>query len=84
MNKMSVSRSLLAGVLSFLAGIAVMLFIYPFIFPPPVLNEKISQYSRPKQKLHLACLFTPIPRILFIMVKGQSACISQTMDMRFC
>lgn len=69
MNKISVSRSLLAGVLSFLAGIAVMLFIYPFIFPPPVLNEKISHIEA-KTKVAFGVFIHPNPKDFIHYGKG--------------
>ena len=42
MGKRNIIRVLIASSLGFVAGFATMLLIYPFIFPPPVLNEKIS------------------------------------------
>lgn len=42
MNKRSVIRLLIACLLGFLAGLIVMLIIYPFVFPPPILNETLS------------------------------------------
>ena len=41
MAKKSIINSFIAALLGFLVGLAAMLIAYPFIFPPPILNEKI-------------------------------------------
>ncbi len=42
MQRNNMLWTLIAGLLGFLIGLSMMLVIYPFIFSPPVLNEKIS------------------------------------------
>lgn len=41
MTQKNIIRLFLAGLFGFLAGLAAMLIVYPFIFPPPILNEKL-------------------------------------------
>jgi len=41
MTKKANVRLLIACLLGFLAGLAAMVIAYPFIFPPPILNEKL-------------------------------------------
>ena len=45
MQRNNMLWTLVAGLLGFLIGLSMMLVIYPFIFSPPVLNEKISNES---------------------------------------
>lgn len=41
MVKKSIISLFIASLLGFLVGLAAMLITYPFIFPPPILNEKL-------------------------------------------
>ncbi len=41
MAKKSIISLFIASLLGFLVGLAAMLITYPFIFPPPILNEKL-------------------------------------------
>lgn len=41
MIKKTIIRLFIACLIGFLIGLAVMLVTYPFIFPPPILNEKL-------------------------------------------
>lgn len=41
MTKKTIIHLFIAGLLGFLVGLAAMLIAYPFIFPPPILNEKL-------------------------------------------
>lgn len=52
MKKQSIIQTLIAGSLGFVAGLITMLIIYPFIFPPPVLNEEISHIETKTQIAH--------------------------------
>lgn len=67
--KSSIIRSVIMGVLGFLAGLIVMLIIYPFIFPPPVLNEKIS-HVKTKTKIATGVFIHPNPRDFIHYGKG--------------
>lgn len=70
--KSIIIRSLMMGALGFLAGLIVMLIIYPFIFPPPVLNEKISHVET-KTKIATGVFIHPNPRDFIHYGKGTVA-----------
>jgi hypothetical protein len=61
MKKSTLISAIVAGLVGFLAGLIVMLVIYPFIFPPPVLNEKLS-YAETKTKVATGMFIHPNPR----------------------
>lgn len=48
MRKKAFIRLFIACLLGFLAGLAAMLIVYPFIFPPPILNEKLADIESKK------------------------------------
>ncbi len=61
MKKSTLISAIVACLVGFLAGLIVMLVIYPFIFPPPVLNEKLS-YAEAKTKVATGMFIHPNPR----------------------
>lgn len=69
MNKRSVIRLFITALLGFLAGLIVMLIIYPFVFPPPVLNETISQAEN-KKIVATGTFIHPDPKDLVHYGKG--------------
>lgn len=60
MKKSTLISAIMACLLAFLAGLIVMLAIYPFIFPPPVLNEKLSSVET-KTKVATGMFIHPNP-----------------------
>ncbi|MFZ0218714.1 MAG: DM13 domain-containing protein [Candidatus Aquirickettsiella sp.] len=69
MKKRGAIRTLMACLLGFLAGLAVMFVMYPFIFPPPVLNEKLS-YAETKIKVATGMFIHPNPKDFIHYGKG--------------
>lgn len=61
MHTKSLIRLTMASLLGFLVGLGVMLIIYPFIFPPPVLNEKLS-HAETKTKIATGTFIHPNPK----------------------
>jgi hypothetical protein len=76
MNNRSIIRLLSACLLGFLAGLATMLLIYPFVFPPPVLNEQISNIKT-KTKIATGTFIHPNPKDFIHYGKG-SVSVYQT------
>lgn len=54
-------RSLIVGVIGFLVGLTAMLIVYPFIFPPPTVNEKIANIET-KTKVATGMFIHPNPK----------------------
>ena len=61
-------RTPIAGFIGLLVGLTLMFIIYPFIFSPWVLKEKISNIET-KTTVGTGSLSILIQKILFIMVK---------------
>lgn len=61
MNTKSLIGLMIACLLGFLAGLSVMFIIYPFIFPPPVLNEQLS-HAETKKKIATGTFIHPNPK----------------------
>ncbi|WP_240992193.1 hypothetical protein [Rickettsiella grylli] len=61
MKKRTMIQTLIAGSIGLVAGFVTMLIIYPFIFPPPVLNEEISHIET-KTKVAQGMFIHPNPK----------------------
>jgi hypothetical protein len=69
MNKRPIIRLLVACLLGFLAGLTIMLVVYPFIFPPSVLNEKLS-HAEAKAMVATGLFIHPNPKDFIHYGKG--------------
>lgn len=72
MKKSTIISAIIACLVGFLTGLIVMLVIYPFLFPPPVLNEKLS-YAETKTKVATGIFIHPNPRDPIHYGKGSVA-----------